>query len=62
MTLPPYFLPRPPCPWDTNAIACTPRASSVLIRPFLDQVRRHDPVALRERAYADPGGFPWLDV
>lgn len=29
--------------------------------PFLAQVRRHDPVALRARAYADPDGFPWLD-
>ena len=29
--------------------------------PFLAQVRRHDPVALRARAYADPGRFPGLD-
>jgi hypothetical protein len=29
--------------------------------PFLDRVRRHDPVALRPRAEADPDGFPWLD-
>jgi len=29
--------------------------------PFLTQVRRHDPAALRARAYADPDGFPWLD-
>jgi hypothetical protein len=29
--------------------------------PFLDQVRRHDPVVLRPRAEADPDGFPWLD-
>jgi hypothetical protein len=28
---------------------------------FLDQVRRHDSVELRRRAYADPDGFPWLD-
>ena len=29
--------------------------------PFLHQIRRHDPVLLRQRAQADPGGFPWLD-
>jgi len=29
--------------------------------PFLEQVRRHDPEALRRRAHADPAGFPWLD-
>jgi hypothetical protein len=54
-------------------LASTQRASLVSVKPlaklavtpadfpFLDQVRRHDPVTLRERAYADPGGFPWLD-
>ena len=29
--------------------------------PFLRQIRRHDPAVLRQRAQADPGGFPWLD-
>jgi hypothetical protein len=29
--------------------------------PFLDQVRRHDPVRTRARAHADPAGFPWID-
>lgn len=29
--------------------------------PFLDRVRRHDPVALRQRAHANPDAFPWLD-
>jgi hypothetical protein len=29
--------------------------------PFLDQVRRHDPAVVRQRAHADPDGFPWLD-
>jgi len=29
--------------------------------PFLQQIRRHDPVLLRQRAQADPAGFPWLD-
>lgn len=29
--------------------------------PFLDRIRRHDPDHMRQRAYADPDGFPWLD-
>lgn len=29
--------------------------------PFLGQVRRHDPIALRERAQANPDAFPWVD-
>ncbi len=30
--------------------------------PFLHQIRRHDPATIRERALADPEGFPWLDA
>jgi hypothetical protein len=29
--------------------------------PFLSQIRGHDPKVMRERAMADPEGFPWLD-
>ncbi len=29
--------------------------------PFLTQILPHDPAVLRERALADPDGFPWLD-
>ncbi len=29
--------------------------------PFLHQIRRHDPATIRERAHANPDGFPWLD-
>jgi hypothetical protein len=29
--------------------------------PFLSQIRGHDPEVMRERAIADPEGFPWLD-
>lgn len=29
--------------------------------PFLQQIRRHDPAVLRQRAQADPAGFPWHD-
>jgi hypothetical protein len=29
--------------------------------PFLDQIRPHDPAVIRDRARADPDGFPWLD-
>ena len=28
--------------------------------PFLDRVRRHDAAVIRQRASADPDGFPWL--
>jgi hypothetical protein len=29
--------------------------------PFLDRIVAHDPAVLRERARADPDGFPWHD-
>jgi hypothetical protein len=29
--------------------------------PFLGQVTGHDPALLRERALADPEGFPWRE-
>jgi hypothetical protein len=29
--------------------------------PFLDQIRSHDWAVTRDRARADPEGFPWLD-
>jgi hypothetical protein len=29
--------------------------------PFLDRVRRHDPLTLKRRAAANPNGFPWLE-
>src|SRR5262249_6908784 len=29
--------------------------------PFLAQIVPHNPAVLRERALADPEGFPWLD-
>lgn len=29
--------------------------------PFLAQIRGHDPKVVRQRAQADPDGFPWLD-
>ncbi len=30
--------------------------------PFLAQIHPHDPAVIRERALADPDGFPWVDV
>jgi hypothetical protein len=30
--------------------------------PFLDRIVPHDPAVLRERARADPEGFPWQDA
>jgi hypothetical protein len=30
--------------------------------PFLAQIRPHDPTVIRERAFADPDAFPWLEA
>jgi hypothetical protein len=30
--------------------------------PFLSHIHPHDPAVIRERARADPDGFPWIDV
>ena len=30
--------------------------------PFLQQIRRHDPATIRQRALANPDGFPWQDA
>ena len=67
------FSPEPDDTWQGLRCAPTQWASPVPVRPlarldvtpddfpFLDQVRRHDPSAVAERAARDPAAFPWLD-
>jgi len=70
----PGFEPQPPLHTDDGDFHVAQWASLVPVMPlariavgpqnfpFLEQIRGHDDAVVWDRAAANPGGFPWLDV